>query len=251
MVAGSVHQHQELASTSDTAVSTCRNVYRDLSIAAMRNLDRIAETYPEYAILLQRRMARATALDAELMALAALQSEGDVPAMVAGEVRLDVESERYKLAHQSLVKLDRLPADVLRHTTILREFPKADFLRLEEKLTPRTVLAGEAIIAPGQENHSLFFIVQGSVALYDGDCPIERRNAQRNASLHAGEFFGEEVLEEEPIPCQSAVAVTDCRLYEFDYPQLQHQFPHMLDALKMMLLEPDRMRLERPTLQWP
>ena len=251
LVAAEVHQHQELAETSDAVVHNCRNTYRDMSVAAMRKLDRIAETYPEYAILLQRRMARATALDAELMALAELQAEGDIPPMVAREVRLDVESERYKLAHQPLVKLERPPADVLRQMTVLRQFPKAEFLQLEEKLTSRTVLAGEAIIAPGQVNQSIFFIVQGTVALYDRDCPIERRNGKRNASLHAGEFFGEEVFEEEPIACQSAIAVTDCLLYEFDYPQLQQEFPEMLDALKMMLLEPDRMGIDRPTLQWP
>ena len=250
-VAGEVHQHQELAETSDAVVDNCRNIYREMSIAAMHSLDGIARNYPEYAILLQRRMARATALEAELMALSTLQQEGDIPPMVAQEVRHDVETERYKLVHQPLADLDLRPADVLRNMTGLREVPKAEFEQLVERLTCSRVLAGETILKPGQENSILYFIVEGTVALFAGDCTPPQRQRIRDASLHAGEFFGDEVLEGASVTCQSAMAVTDCQLYELPRDLLLKEFPQIWATLQLLQMEPDRMSSKPASLLWP
>ena len=249
-VAGEVHQHQELAETSDAVVSDCRNIYREMSIAAMRSLDRIAAEYPEYAIVLQKRMAQATALEAELMALSALQKEGDIPPMVAQEVRHDVETERYKLVHQPLADLDRRPADVLRHLSGLKEVPKDEFKRLVERLTCSRVLAGETILESEQDNTTLYFIVEGTVALFDGGCDPQLQGA-RHASLHAGEFFGEEALAGASRTCQSAVAVTDCQLYALPRPLLLQEFPQIWEALQLIQMEPDRVATKKATLLWP
>ncbi|MEM9567302.1 MAG: cation:proton antiporter [Cyanobacteria bacterium P01_E01_bin.34] len=249
-VAGEVHQHQELAETSDAVVSRCRNIYREMSIAAMNSLDRIAKDYPEYAILLQRRMAQASALEAELMALKTLQEEGDIPPMVAQEVRHDVETERYKLVHQPLTNLDRRPAEVLRHLSGLKEVPNEEFERLVERLTCHRVLAGETIFESGQESTRLYFIVEGTVALFDGECAPQRPGA-RDASLHVGEFFGEEVLTGASLTCQSAIAVTDCQLYEFPRALLLKEFPQVWEALQLIQMEPDRVATKQATLLWP
>ena len=249
-VAGEVHQHQDLAETSDAVVDDCRNIYRDMSVAAMRNLDWIARTYPEYAILLQRRMARATALEAELTALETLLEEGDIPPMVAQEVRHDVETERYKLVHQPLAELDRSPSDVLRYMSGLKEVPQDEFDRLVERLTCRRVLAGETILEAGQDNTSLYFIVEGTVALFDSECAPQQQGT-RDASLHAGEFFGEEVLTGASLTCESAVAVTDCQLYELPRPLLLEEFPQIWAALQLIQMEPDRVATKHAALLWP
>ena len=239
-VAGEVHQHQELAETSDSAVSACRNIYRDMSVEAMRNLDRVAETYPEYAILLQRRTARTAALDSELMALASLQAEGDIPPMVAREVQHDVEVKRYRLTHQPLAKLDMRPTDMLRQMTVLRRLPQPEFQRIVAQLSPQQVLTGETIIDPEQQNQNLYFIVQGTVALFDDRCALPTGMPVRQASLHAGELFGEEVLSQLFTPCARAVAVTDCLLYTCSYPQLEQNFPEAIELLETIVKEPDR-----------
>ena len=239
-VAGEVHQNQDLVETSISAVNTCRNIYREMSVRAMHNLDRLSELYPEYAILLQQRSARTTALDTELMALEHLQAEGDIPPMVAREVQHDVEVKRYRLIHQPLANLDVQPADLLRQLTVLSRLSQADFQRFMSLLSPQTVLSGETIIEPQQQNHSLYFIVQGTVALIDDRCALPNGGPVRQASLHAGELFGEEVLGGTFTPCARAEAATDCLLYTCSYLQLEQEFPRAIAMLATIVKEPDR-----------
>ncbi|WP_017327293.1 cation:proton antiporter [Synechococcus sp. PCC 7336] len=230
-VAGEVHLDGNAIAACDRDIIECRNLYRQMSIDAMKRLDRLAHQYPEYAILLQKRAARALALDSELMALAELTAEGDVPPMVAREIRHHIETQQYELVHQPVVSLPREPQELLRRLPAFRELPKETFQAVSDKLELRTVLAGETILTRGDVNNSIFLIGRGSVAVFGIEAASEM---DREASLHAGDCFGEAVLLGDRISGKTVRAVTDCALYEFNCRDLA-ELPEVYEGLKEML----------------
>jgi cAMP-dependent protein kinase regulator len=63
-----------------------------------------------------------------------------------------------------------------------------EFMALVERLTPRTVGAGDIIIRQGQPGDSIFFIVSGQVSIFRRD---EDNNEVWITSMGEGSFFGE------------------------------------------------------------
>ena len=205
-------QFEALTLDSETEIiSECREAYRRLSIEAMQRLDNIAEQWPQYALLLQQRSARFAALEGEIKAVERLADEGDIPEIVANEVRHVVENEQYELMSRPAVPLSCKPKALLKEVPLFKHLEKEDLEKVLTKLRDRTVLAGESIVSHGDSNPSLVMVASGIVAILDDP---EHHISQRSASLHPGEYYGAKMLVVSH-PCDFTLqAATDASVVE-------------------------------------
>ena len=185
-------QFQALTQDAETEImSECREAYRRLSIEAMQRLDNLAEQWPDYILLLQQRSAQFAAFEGEIKAVEHLADEGDIPEVVANEVRHIVEVEQYKLMSHPAVQVSCKPKALLKEVPLFKHLEEPDFEKVLAKLRDRTVLAGESIVSHGDSSTSLFMVASGIIAILDDP---EHHISQRSASLHPGEYYGAKML---------------------------------------------------------
>ena len=205
-------QFQSLMLDTETdIISECREQYQRLSITAMQRLDKLAEDWPQYILLLQQRSAQFAALEGEIKAVEHLADEGDIPETVADEVRHTVEGEQYSLMSRPAVPVSSKPKALLKEVPMFKHLEEADLEKVLAKLSDRTVLAGENIVSHGDSNPSLVMVASGIIAILDDP---EHHISKRSASLHPGEYYGAKMLVLSK-PCDFTLqAATDARTIE-------------------------------------
>lgn len=200
----------ELSGVTPELVAECREVYQALHREAMTHLDQVAEHFPEYARAVQRQTLARMALDGEHDAIQHLRQTGGLPANVAQDALGRVGRAQRRLARQPVEALTPDPAELLGRVPFLVGLDPADVARIVDALVPRTVLAGETVIAEGGRGTSLFLVARGVVAVIrDGPA-----GGRRLASLHPGDFFGESALLTGTPRNATVRAVTDGQLFE-------------------------------------
>lgn len=97
-------------------------------------------------------------------------------------------------AVDDLVGWNCLPgsAAVGRHRRIFHKLPPEGVQRLFERMTERTVAAGEAVVTQGERGDAYYVIVSGEAEVWLTD-PLSDETALVNV-LHDGDAFGEEAL---------------------------------------------------------
>jgi CPA1 family monovalent cation:H+ antiporter len=217
-VATEIDKLAGLRGADPSVAQQCRASFETRSQQAIRELDSIAEVFPEYTQAVQSQTVRRIALDAEADAVGELASIGGIPESVAKSVRTGVERAFRELARQPLSALEARPEELLKRVPMFEELGERDFQRLVDTLVPRTVLAGEKIIQQGERGKSLFLIARGVVAVL-----VARGSSAptRVASLHAGDFFGEMALLTDEPRNATVKAATDCRLFELSRRDVQ------------------------------
>ena len=197
-------------STPAEIVADVRMLYLRWQANARQQLDATAEQFPEFVTAQQERLAQ------RLMALA--QSEniqdkaeaGSVPAGIADELVRELTSASRTLRGGSTAPLQISPAELLRKVPSFKDMPEAEFARIAAVLVPRSVPAGQVIVAQGSRGSSLMLIARGVVRVVSSDSKGEHDLA----TLVAGDFFGEMALLTNQPRSATCRAVTPCALYE-------------------------------------
>jgi small-conductance mechanosensitive channel/CRP-like cAMP-binding protein len=156
-----------------------------------------------------------------------------------------------KEATADIARVD--PLDVLRRTPILRLLADHDLVELASHLEHLSFAAGEHIIQQGEEGDSMYFIVQGKVAIsFRSEDDVEREVS----TLDAGDFFGEASLLTGESRSASAVARSrvDCyRLTKSGLHGFIQRLPELAEDMSVVLahremeLEVVREKLDRET----
>ncbi|MGZ5428615.1 MAG: cyclic nucleotide-binding domain-containing protein [Thermoanaerobaculia bacterium] len=104
-----------------------------------------------------------------------------------------------------------------------------------------TYKAGASVIKEGESGHEMFVVESGSVEVFRGRGPKERRLSL----LEAGDFFGEMALLDDQPRSASARAATDCRLLVIDATTLDEMLRHHPEvAVRMLRNLASRLRAE-------
>jgi len=201
----------ELLGAPPAAVDELRDSYERRSTLAMERLDGVAAHFPEFVHAVQRQTAQRMLLDGEADAITRLAAVGAIPETVARDARRGVDRTLRELARRPVEALEASPQDLLARVPLFASLARADLSRIATALVPRTVLAGTVVIRQGERGSSLYLVARGVVAVL---VSRDGRAAERVASLHAGEFFGEMALLSATPRSATVEAVTDCQLYE-------------------------------------
>ncbi len=197
-------------STPPEIVADVLTLYLRWQANARQQLDVTAEQFPEFVTAQQERLAQ------RLMALA--QSEniqdkaeaGSVPAGIADELVRELAVASRTLRGGSVAPLQISPAELLRKVPSFKDMPEAEFAKIAAVLVPRSVPAGQVIVAQGSRGSSLMLIAQGVVRVVSSD----NKGEHDLATLVAGDFFGEMALLTNQPRSATCRAVTPCALYE-------------------------------------
>jgi CRP-like cAMP-binding protein len=94
----------------------------------------------------------------------------------------------------------------LRGVGILAATPEQVLEEMAEALTAVTFEAGQTIFAKGEMGDSLYIIADGKVGIFDGQLLLDHH--------YSGDVFGEMAVLDSQSRSATAVAATDCRLYQ-------------------------------------
>jgi small-conductance mechanosensitive channel/CRP-like cAMP-binding protein len=175
----------------------------------------------------------------------ALQRAG-IPATEISTI-VEVRSE----SKASLASMN--PTDVLRRTPILRLLSDPDLVELAAHLKPLSFAQGEYIIRQGDQGDSMYFVVEGRVAIsFRSNGSAERQVA----IMEPGEFFGEaSLLTGEPRNANGiALSRVDCyRLDKWGLEGFVRRLPELAEDMSVVIahrqteLDSIRERLDHET----
>lgn len=212
-------------------VETVRQHFQRWHDYTRKELDSIAEQFPEFVSSMQHRLANRLILQAELDALEAQVKSGMLPADVAKTMTQKLESKMYKLREKGILRLDLDPNELLRKVPFFQDIPSSAFAQILALLKSKIYSAGEAIITEGERGPSMYLIMRGVVRVSKRIDGVDKDLA----TLMAGDFFGESALLHDAPRNATCSAVTPCNVYELsraDFLTVQKDYPSIAEAIR-------------------
>ncbi len=206
---------------------------------ARRQLDQMAEQFPEFVAAMQGRLGRRMVLIAEQEVIEEEKERGILPAGMAEVAEEELNYALDALRGQEAARLAVAPEELLRKVPFFRDFPPEEFAVIARSMRSHTVGEKEEIVRQGEPGDSLFLIARGVVRVsYEKD-----GTSHDLATLMAGDFIGEMALLHREPRSATARAVTPATLYELgrqDLNRVIEKHPSVRTALQ----EADRQRRE-------
>ncbi len=229
------HEHQEV--TSSEIIQQVRGQYQKKREAARREIDEVAEQFPEFVHTMQERLGRRLILLSEEEAVEEHEEHGLIAPSVAEQMKENIAHKLRDLRGQEVDTLRVGPEELLRKVPFFEEIPAEEFGDIAERMKSHTYGGRESIIRQGDPGASLFLIARGVVRVSREEYGVSRDLA----SLMAGDFFGEMALLHEEPRTATVRAVTPCSIYELHRNDLNaaiEKFP----SIRKILEESDRTR---------
>ena len=113
--------------------------------------------------------------------------------------------------------------EILKQSSLFGYLNPGELNRLAGLFKAATYTAGETIFTAGGPSEVMYFIFEGEVGLET----IHKREVRTFATLHRGDYFGEESLFEDNPRFYSAIAMTDVVLLALDVDSYLYIFPDL------------------------
>ncbi len=221
----------EMESISQQVAAEVRNQYVGWCDGARKQLDQMAEQFPEFVADMQERLGQRLILLAEVEAIGEQVERGTLPQGIADELEQDMSRNLKALRGHEMKKLRVEPSELLRKVPFLQGIPEAEFAQLASRMRSLTIAEGENIISQGDTGYSVYLIARGVVRVIREDEGVERQLA----TLMAGDFCGEMALLHQATRSATVKAVTPCSLYELrrdDLVLAMQEYPAIQTALE-------------------
>ncbi len=222
-----------------TRVEEVRLVYEGIRDDMKRQIDDVADQYPEFVETVQQQLGERLLLIAERESVEHAAELGTIQNGIADKIRKEQDSRLRQLKNNDIsASLEVSVGELLKKIPFFQSINEEDFAPVTKQLRRHTVPRGTDIIKQGHEGASMFLIARGIANVY-----VRRGIAEEQiATLYAGDFFGEAaVLHAQPRNA-TARAATPCTLYEFkklDLDELCSNYPSIQAAVEAI----DRERL--------
>ena len=223
-------------------IEEVRSQYRSWNETAKRQLDQMAEQFPEFVIAMQEQLGRRLALLAEAETVKEHAIHGKLPGGVADSMQADISRKLWSLRSHEVSKLVGEPHELLRKVPLFRDIPSQEFAQIAARMRAHTFSERETIIRQGEAGDALFLIARGVVRV-----SRKVQGARRDiATLMTGDFFGEMALLHGKPRSATVLAVTPCSLYELRRKDLDASMG-VYPTIRSMLEEADQRREEELT----
>jgi len=219
-------------STPPEIVAEVCTLYLRWQANARQQLDATAEQFPEFVTAQQERLAQRLIALAQTDNIQDKAEAGAVPPGIADDLVRELTAASRTLRGGSVAPLQISPAELLRKAPSFKDMPEAEFAKFAGVLVPRSVPAGQVIVAQGTRGSSLMLIARGVVRVVSTDAKGGEHDL---ATLVAGNFFGEMALLTNQPRSATCRAVTPRALYELrraDFNNLAAQYPAARAALE-------------------
>ncbi len=198
---------------------------------ARRQMDLVAEQFPEFFIAMQERLGRRLALIAEREAAMKSADNGVLPHGLAEKIQAEVAASLSDLKGQEVAKLRIQPEELLGTVPFFRDIPAGEFETISRRMRLHTVAAGDVVIHQGEPGDSLFLIARGVMRV----CRMDGNRERELATLVAGDFFGEMALLKVAPRSATVRAITPGSLYELNRKAMlgtMRKYPGIRQALE-------------------
>jgi CPA1 family monovalent cation:H+ antiporter len=166
-------------------------------------LEAMRTQYPEYAMLLERRLLSKIALRRQDQEYRALFDGGVIGPELYGVLRHEVQSARFAVDERPRLDLGMEARSLIAQVPMFANLTDVQLERVARLLRPRFEVPGELLIRRGDHGDEMYFISSGSV---------EVNAAGRKVKLGRGDFFGEMALVSGQPRQADVVALSYCQL---------------------------------------
>ena len=241
-----LHGFDEIVGETDSGeqvIAQIRNLYEEIMTITKRQIEEVAEQYPEFVESMQEQLGQRLLLVAEHESVEHAAELGMINKGIAGKILKDQEERLRQLKQDNISAAFEIEvSELLRKVPLFKDM-ESEFDTIASYLRPRTVPQGTAIIKQGQAGDSMFLIARGiaNVLIEDSSGVVNQV-----ATLYAGDFFGEAALLHRAPRNATSVAATPCSLYELkqeDLNKLMAAYPKIRQSVE----EVDKERLDSNT----
>lgn len=221
----------ESGEVPEAVVDRVRETYEGWREASADRLDGMAEQFPEFVEVMQRRQALRLVLDEQRQVVDDEESDGLLPSGAADDIRQRLARETAPLRGLELSALELDLDEMVRSLPFFSDLDDEECRLLVEQLEQRTLPANEILIRQGEEGDSVFIIARGVVRATHR----EDDGSSRSTTMIAGDFFGEIALLHGGTRTATCMTVTPTALYELSRGTvlaLAEDHPPIRDALE-------------------